>query len=322
MKHLHRLAMALCALAWAAAPARAADLTLALSHNPGSLPIFVAQARGLFEAQGLTVHTLNCALGKQCLRMVLDGKAQIGTVADLPIALAGFGEPAPSVIATINTNRNDTKLITRRGSGITQVADLAGHTVGTYMGTTAHYALDSQLLLNGVDSGKVKVQALQVGEERTRLQDGTVDAVAVVEPFAYELTQLLGNEAVQLNTLRVYNQTWNLVTAAAPTRPSNEHLAALLRALDQACQIIKAEPAYAKGLLAKRSALSEDMINRNWSTLEFEISLKQALLSTLEGQARWALRLNLVKGQAPNYLRLIHSQPLRAAQPGQVTLAE
>lgn len=309
-------------LALGVSAAARAEVRLAIGTQPGSLPVFVAEARGYFADEGVTVRALPCAYGKVCLRMLLDGQAQLATVADLPIVLAAHAGERFAVVATINTNRNDTKIVTRRGSGIARAADLAGRTVGLHLGTTAQYALDSLLLLEGVAPDRVPLVDLQPGEGRTRLLAQTLDAVALFEPYAFEAAQALGAEAVVISTSRIYTQTWNIAVRTGPGAPTEFEIAAVLRALDRACAWIQAAPAEAQALLRQRTKVDAELVRASWPALDYKVTLDQSLLATFEAETRWALRRRLVQGAMPNYLEHIQAAPLRRVRPDRVTIAE
>lgn len=318
-----RAGLAAAAILLGPAPAHAgAEVVLAVSPNPGSLPIYIAEAEGFFAAEGVAARMASRAFGKLSLRLLLDGKAQLCTVADLPIVLASFGSERFAIVATLNTNRDDTKIVTRRSSGIRGAADLVGRKVGTYTGTTAHYAFDSLLLLEDLDPARVTLVNLEPGEGKSRLLAGSVDAVALFEPWAFEAAQALGDDALVLQTRRVYPQTFNLVAAPAPRGPSSAELAAVLRALDRATRLIERDPARAKALLSARLKLDAALVESSWVSLGYNLGLNQSLFAMLEGEARWALRLGLVQGPNPNFLGFIQSEPLRRIRPDSVTLVQ
>lgn len=301
--------------------ARAA-VTLAVGRSPGSLPIYIAQEKGWFAEEGVDVQLQECKFGKLCLELMLGGKAMLSTSSDLPLAVAAIQQRHFLVVATLNTNRVDTQIITRRSSAIHAVTDLPGRTVGTFVGTAAHHVLDTRLRLDGVDPAQVKVVNLQPDEVRTRMLAGTLDAVAVFEPFAYQTTQALGAEAVVLTDRRIYTQTWNLVAAEAPKGPSEAQLQAVLRALDRASRQIKQEPAYAKRLLKERLLLNTELVERMWPSLNFSLRLDQSLINSMESSGRWALRRGLVQGNPPDLLPFFDVKPMQKIDARRVTVVK
>lgn len=299
-----------------------AEVVFALSNNPGNLPIYVAESAGLFAVEGVQVRVLPCDFGKVCLRLLLDGKAQMCAAADLPIALAGFGREPFAVVATLSTNRNDTKIVARRASGIRKPADLLGRSVGVVGETSAHYALESLLYLENIDPAKVRITLQPPRDSMAALAAGSLDAAALFEPWADETVRQLGAEAVVLETHRIYTQTWNLVAAPAPRGPSPTELAGVMRALEAAARLIEREPARAKAVLHARTKLSPAWIDAHWASFDYTLGLGQALVATLEGDARWARRHGIVSGPIPNYLGFIQTEPLRLTQPARVTLVK
>ena len=64
-----------------------ADLTVAISRSPLSLPLFVAQDQDLFHKNGLTVTAVECLGGVKCLDLALEGKADVITCAEIPVVM-------------------------------------------------------------------------------------------------------------------------------------------------------------------------------------------------------------------------------------------
>lgn len=310
-----------CALLAGGAAGAADELVLAASRRQAlNLPVVVAEAEGYFKAEGLALRIVDCSIGRLCLKQLLDGQAQLATVADSPIAFASLNSDRFVVLATITTNRNDSKIVARKSSGIRSPADLAGRRVGSFVGTSAHYFLDLVTLLAGVDPARLTVVNLAPDAAAAALVSGQVDALAVFEPYAQAAVRALGDDAQLLTNKRVYEQTWNIVAARGIAGARDRELQALLRALDRAERFIHDQPARAKALMRERSGLDEAAVERLWEDLTFKLTLEQSLLTTLEGQARWALRSGHASGRAPNYLERLHPGPLERVRPDAVTV--
>jgi ABC-type nitrate/sulfonate/bicarbonate transport system substrate-binding protein len=314
--------MAVMAVTSMSAPARAAgdELVFAAARLPLSLPVYVAEMKGFFADEGVKVRILECAFGRVCLKDLLEGRATLATAADSPIVFASFGSDRFAIVATINTNRNDAKVIARKSGPIKSARDLAGHKVGTFVGTSAHYMLDLLGLMSGIDPGQIDVVPLKPDEVLPRLRSGELDAVALFEPYGFQAVRALGADALPLAGRRVYTQTWNVVIAREAVGIRDEDIQRVLRALDRAEELIRKDPYEAKEVLRGRLGLDEATVAWIWPDLRFQLSLDQSLISTLEGQARWAMRNGHVKGDMPNYMRYLHATPLRRVKPQAVTL--
>jgi ABC-type nitrate/sulfonate/bicarbonate transport system substrate-binding protein len=320
-RRLVRAIAVMVSLAGAGTVAASAPLAFAVARLPLSLPIYVAQANGYFEAENLQLRVDDCEIGRACLERLLAGQADLATAADSPIVLASLRGAKFSVIATIATSRRYSKLLTRRGSGIESVADLAGRRVGTFVGTSAQYFLDVTLVAGGVDPARVVLVPLQPQDAAHALATGRVDAVAVFEPFAFAAAKALGQETRLITGSSPHQETWNVV-ASPGLAGSEADLEAFCRAIERAALFIAREPAKARSILRERLGLDEAAVDWVWPDITYAITLRQSLITGLEAQARWALRYGHATGTPPNYLDYVDSEPLRRVRPGAARIVE
>jgi len=303
----------------AAATAQAAEpVTLAVSRTPLSLPVYVAQSQGYFAAEGLDARLIDCIGGHRCMQLMLDGQADVATAGELPVVFNAFKRQDHAVIATITTTADDVKLVARGGNGAPApkaLQDLAGKRVGVVAGTSSQYVLDLALLTSGVDPRGVTVLLLQPEEMLPAMRAGKVDAVSIWEPFAHSILNGLGGEASVLPSAGGYLGTFNLVAQRRLLVPRDAMLQHLLRAIDRAERLIQQHPAEAQRLLREQLQLAPKSAEWACKGLSYRLGLDQSLITTMEGQARWALREGHASGELPNFLGLVHAGPLRQAVP-------
>jgi ABC-type nitrate/sulfonate/bicarbonate transport system substrate-binding protein len=321
---LARLSRAVWAFAWGTCTlgfinmAYAADLVAAVSRTALSLPIYVAEDQGYFAAEGVSLRLTECIGGQRCVRRLLDGDVELATASDLPVMFNSFSRSDYAVIATFVTSSNDLKLIARRSAGISVAADLDGKRVGTVKGASAHYFLDAFLLFNNVDPKRIRVVDLAPESTAGALQRREVDALAIWEPNGWLAVQAIGADAIVLPSPRIYTESFNLVTTRRVLADREIELVKVLRALAKAQQFIALRPGEAQKILKHRLGLDDGFVNWAWKDLDYRLGLDQSLITTLEAEARWALREGHVTGgqRVPNYLRFIEPTPLRKAMPG------
>ncbi len=316
------LALAL-TLSGAATPrATAGELAIAVSRSSLSLPLYVAEERGFYADEGVTVRSVECVGGHRCIRLMLDGSVALATSSEMPVMLNGLVQPDFAIVATFATSKRDVKVVARRSAGIRGAADLAGKRVATFGGTSAHYFLDLFLLFNGVDPRASTTVLLTPEQIVGALVEGRVDAMAVFEPFAHQALQALGADGVVLPNTRIYTETFNLSARRRLIAEREADLVRLLRALVRAQRFIRDEPRAAQDILRRRMGVDAGYVEATWRDFEYRLSLSQPLISTMEGQARWAVREGHVPpmGRIPNFLRLVAPEPLGQADPAAVTL--
>jgi ABC-type nitrate/sulfonate/bicarbonate transport system substrate-binding protein len=309
-----------CALAGLAPATRAADaLRIAVAQTPLSLPVYVAQQRGFFADEQLAVTLEDCVGGDRCLRRLLDGQADLATASEMPVVLQSFRHPDAVILATMATSSDNLKLVARRASGVTRAEQLAGRRVGLAIGTSAHYLLESHLLAVGVDPRGVTLVPLHGEETVTALSAGRVDAVAVSEPYGYALLHGVDATGVRLPVRGGHIEHYNVVAPRSALGLRDAVLARALRAIDRAEQLIQSRPDQAKAILGERLRLAPAVVDWAWDGLSFRLALEQALLSAMEGEARWAQREGHVPaGARPNMLTLIYPGPLASFKPAAV----
>ncbi len=298
------------------------SLSLAVSHGPVSLPIYVADAEGLFEREGLAVKQLKCSSGRDCFRLLTDGSAEVATAAELVATLNSFSHPDIALIATISTSSQQIKLVGRSSSGIFLPADLAGKRVGTVLGSSAQYFLDSWLLFHNIDPQTIKVVGFAADQLAPALERGAVDAVAIWEPVAANALIALGEGGLMLPTPRVYTQHFGLITTQGAVVSREATLLKLLRALVRAERLIAEQPDRAKQVLMTRLGYSTGSAQAQLKEHDFRIRLDQSLLSTMSSQSRWVLREGNAKpqpGKAPQ-ASTVQASLLRQVAPNVVTL--
>lgn len=312
----------LVALAFIANHSTAQEVTIAVSRTVLSLPMYVAESQGYFAAEGVAVRTRECVGGQRCIKHIFEGQAQLATASELPVMFNSFARTDYAIVATFVTSTRDVKLIARQSAGIDAADKLRGQRVGTVKGTSAHYFLDAYLLFNGLDPKQIELVPLEAGEIAAALKAGRIDAAAIWEPFAYRSLKALDGDGRILPSARIYTETFNLVAGHKFIVEHEDDLVKVLRALQRAQDFIARQPSQAQAILKQRLQEDQAFIEATWSDVDYRLSLAQSLVSTLEGQARWAVREGHVTpgSVAPGYLQFVAPAALRQAVPAAVTL--
>lgn len=318
-----RLWLALCwmGLALFAGASRAETLTLAVADIPYSAPVLIAEAEGYFAAEGLAMQVKHFPVGRICLERLLAGEAHFATVADTPITLAGFTRRDFGILATTTVSGRENQIVTRTDRGIRQPADLQGKRLGVIPGTSGHYFADTFMLFHGVKIDKVTEQSLDAKDAAGALVRGEVDAASLFGTYATDALQRLGSRGRVLPGPSFFSVTFNIVSRPASQGVSDDDAMKLLRAVQRATVLLQREPERARAIVAKALKVSVEDLAKTWDSFEFRLQLSQSLITTLEAEARWALRRRLVPaGEVPDYLDLVRTEPLKKLDARAVTL--
>ena len=152
------------------------------------------------------------------------------------------------------------------------------------------------------------------------LANGEVDAISVWEPWGRMALKLGGEDVVEVDTPRLYSQSFNLTVRNEYRLSQARRASAVLAALNEAIQFIKKNPDEAKGIMARKVGIDSETVKAAWPTYQFELTLQQSLLSTVQGQARWARREGHVGAALPEpeFLNFVDSSLLRKIKPNAV----
>lgn len=309
-------------LAGLALAAMAAPLTLAIADTALFAPALVAEAEGYYRDEGLNLKILHCVNGKRCLQHLIEGEAQVATVADTPIVIASHAGHRFDIVSTMGTSR-DHRLIARADRGIRTPADLKGKRIGFVKGATGQHLTTALLLLNNIDRSEVTLVPIEEGEIVQSLVQGDVDAAGLNQPQSHQAMSKLGRNAQVLALPRGYKVTAYLVSQPASAGVRDEDLVKILRALKRACEFIAAQPVRTKPMLAARLPVNTVLLDSSWNDYDYHLRLDQSLIISLEAASRWSLREALVPhGGVPDFLERVRAAPLRTVNPRAVSIAQ
>ncbi len=290
-------------------------------HYAGTGLVFVAQVKGYFANEGLNVTLQPYTTGKAALDAALEGRAELATVADIPIMFAVTKGQPVSIVATIFTVERDPGIIGRKDKGVLTLASLNGKRIGVTLGTSGHFVLDAFLIRQKLSTDDVTLRDLQPEELVDALVKGDVDAVATWEPYLGSLrTQLSANGAIFYSE-GIYELPFNIAGTRNYVVSHPETIKKLLRALVRAERLCKDEPDTARQIIAGAINVSLENLQELWPAYQFNVALHQSLLLTLEDETRWAIKNKLTaRPDIPNYLNHLYLDGLKAVKPESVTV--
>lgn len=296
-------------------------ITIAVSVTPLSAPILIADELDYFKQQGLDINLEHYIGGNRTATALLEGKAEFATSSEAVVMFKSFKYDNFAILTTFVESNNDVKLLTHRQSAIHSINDLSHHRVGTIMGASAHFFLDHTLLMNGVNPATVEVISIKPEETAHYLKTGKVDAVSSWEPFIHLAKKDLGDDAFIIPHDKMYTETFNLLVQKEFAKNNVFILKKILKALQKAIIYINNEPLRTQQIIAKCFKKDIQIISSTWEDYNFNLSLHQSLISTLEAEARWALKRGFAKAeQVPNYLDIILTEPLNSISNDTVTI--
>ena len=276
----------------------------------------LAAVKGFFKEEGLAVQVQSCGYGKAALQAVLDGKADLATVAETPLMFAVLGGQKLSVIGSIYTSNKKNGIVARRKSGISSPGDLINKRIAFTQGTTSHIFLSSFLIANHLTMDQVTPVDLAPEQMQDALLSGKVDAVSTWSPTSKIIAERMGPDGVVLNDPHIYTETFVIAGHAAFVDGNQEAMRRMLRALLRAEEYTARHPKEAQSIVFADLKLPPAMLAELWDEGACTVALDHALLLALEEETRWAAKHRLAQNvQMPNFLEVIDPRPLLSVKP-------
>lgn len=296
-------------------------VTIAVPTQISSALVHVASGQGLFLKAGVDVVSQPFELGKDALKAVLDGKADLAVVADTPVMFALLGGDDIAMLAGISQGRRALAIVAHPDRGINQIKDLRGKSVGLTMGTNLTYFLDAMLQVQGVPSDQVNLVDLRTDAAISAFRESRIDAAVVYQPFLARLEAEMGDRIKVFYGEDVYAYRFFLVGKPSYIDGHPEVVHRVLSALIAANQAMLADPVEARRVVGHAVKIDDATMAKVFDPEDYAVSLDQAMLLALDDQSRWAMQKGLVAPvPMPNYLNAMKYKPLEAVLPAAVTI--
>jgi NitT/TauT family transport system substrate-binding protein len=179
---------------------------------------------------------------------------------------------------------NGSRILALRSAGINTVADLAGKSIGTPLGTSADYFVASALAQSGVQAKLVQVSPSATVTAATQRN---VDAISIFQPYQEQVVQALGANAVEL---KGGSYTQHSLYLASPTavRDKGPALSAFFAALSDAGTQLSGQSQSAVDAVATTTQLDPGLLRKILPEFNYTLQLKPDLATTLTELGQWA----------------------------------
>jgi NitT/TauT family transport system substrate-binding protein len=238
----------------AGSSAGTATVRLGFSAWPGWFPWQVAQEKGLFTKNGVTVDLKYFESYTDSLTALSTGNldANSQTLNDTLSSVSG-GAKQTVVLTNDNSTGND-QIIAR--PGISSVADLRGKKVAAEQGTVDHYLLLLALKRAGLTEKDVQFTPLLTDAAAAAFVAGKVDAVGVFAPFTTTALGLAGSKAIATSKDFPGAIPDHLVFSSGFVQQHPTEVQAMVQTWFDTVAWIKANPDAAIDIMAKRGGVS------------------------------------------------------------------
>jgi len=289
-------------------------ITISALSNSTSGLLLIAQAKGYFRDNGLEATLKLYPTGPMGLEQLKAGRIDVAHVADFVLVKeilqgAEYLRCLGSIAAT-----DIFQVIARKDRGILPPGDLKGRRIGVSRATAAEFYLGQFLTFHNLAWRDVELVDLNPADLSEALASGQVEAVMVWEPYVSEIKKRLGDKVISWpgqSGRQFYNV---LVSSGQFIKAKPEALTRLFRALDRAASFVKQNNAAGLQITAQQLKVDASVLKDEWLGSNYELSLDQSLLITMEDKARWMINNKLTEEtRLPDFLNYFSVEPLARA---------
>jgi NitT/TauT family transport system substrate-binding protein len=306
----------------AAAAAKRQKLSVGVLPDGESDLVYLAAARGDFEAEGLDVEIAPFKRGRRGLASLERGEVDVAIAGDIGIATDRLPRGEYRIFATIGHADEHLLVVARKDRGVASAADLKGKRVAIEARMNARYLTHRFLAAHGLADRDVDLVQMKLKKLPGALLRGDVDAI--VDPLSDNhpaVRGVTGPEIVSFAEPGSYRLSFEAIAPRAAAEGNATTLRAFVRGLLRALDHVRAHPDQAARTLAEALEVEGDRVREAWRHTTLDVSLESELPGTLDEIERWARAGDHLRGaQQPPFATMIDAGALRAERPAAVTL--
>lgn len=153
-----------------------------LANDQHSAALAIANAKGMFEAEGIKVELQQFNVGSDIVIAMAAGQIDVGYVGTAPATMAiDKGMPLKIVAAV---NEEGSGIVISKNSTINNLTDFEGHTlVMPSKGSIQDILLNYLLQKNNINSKSIDIKEMQTSLMPEALQSGKIEGYIVWEPY-------------------------------------------------------------------------------------------------------------------------------------------
>ena len=279
----------------------AAGTPVRVAYTAGlSVPqITMAFERDLWTGQDIQALPVTFPTGREALEALLNGGAEIASLADLPATTAALRNQ-DLVILGVAAKFVANRFIFNKASGASSIAELNGKRLGVAMGTNMEYLAETVLAEKDISPEIVNVGP---GDTILALARGDIDAAVVFDTFYGMARETLGDNYAEELTPQ-YEGHFVICASQSFAESNPEAVKAVIRALVAADEIVEAEPDETAAAISESTggALSLGAIQEQMPNYAYGLSLDDGLLRLMVAEGKWITESGIIQGNASEEL--------------------
>jgi len=299
-------------------------LTVGLPTAPGMALVMVAEDKGFDTKNGIDMQIKEFTAGKLALQAFLGDSLDVVISGDTPIMFATMqGNKLLITGQVVNRTIDATRIVAIKDNATSskQYFSSKKRKLATSIGGGPEFFTYEFLKAIDIPDSGIEIISQQPADMTATLANGSVDAIAIFDPFASFAEKALGGKAITFTNSKIYSELY-VINAHESIKNNPIVMEKFLQALIDAEQFTRNNSDEAKKIVMKYTKLDRDTIDKIWDKFDFKITLTPELITSLNKQAQWAVDTKKVNTNTkiPNFKELIYDAPLKKIAPDAVKI--
>ena len=252
-----------------------------------------AMDKNLWKKYGLTVKVVPFRSGRAAFEAMMGGQLDYALMAEFPAVIGAMRKQKFGILAEMS-QYIATRIITSDKVKLDGAKSLAGHKIGTTIGTNVHFMLAGVLNSAGV---KAEIVSVSPPDIVAALARGDIDAAAMFPSFYGGAKKALGDRYQEL-PVDSYRTRFILSGTADMIDNNPKTTLALLRALLDGEKLAESDPAETQAAVARieKGRLSPEFIKAAWPNYRRKMNLDEDLMNLIIEEGKWIVGRGSIKG--------------------------
>lgn len=306
-------------------PQELPTVRLGLQNAPATGLIKVAVDKNFFEEEGINVVVKEFTAGKFALQALIGGSLDLVTPAEFPVTLATLNGEKLSILTEVNKTVGGFPMIVKKeGDAFDAQAYFAKkRKIATSVGGGPEFFTVDFFKKYNIQPSQYEIVSMKPEDLPVALSNGSVDGIAIYEPYAHFAIQQTGADKVfSIKSDDLYSETIILVGKTDWVLENEKTVEKFLRALKKSEAYIMDNPEEAIDIVSSFTKLDKETLRSIWPAFTLQLGLDKKLVPTMEQEAQWAKDTGKVPKETatPNFREFIFDAPLKKISPSAVKL--
>ena len=283
--------------------------------------LLYAKELGYFKNYNLDVELLYSRSGKVAMDKLIERESLYSIQTEFVTVKNSFKNKNFTILASL-AEGDINSMLAFKASGIYEAEDIINKKVGVSIGTATEFYMGVFLEQHNLNLEDIQIINVPVKKRYEVMEKREVDALFAWDPYIFNLKKMYKDE-LNYFPMPVGFSFYFVLTANKEFHNSNPEISRKILSALRDAEIYKDKnPKMFSKFIQDKFNLEDDYLNYTLKGHNYELTLPYSLSITMDKQASWLIKNNLVDGKDFDFSNNIDKKPLQDVNFEAVTLIE